>query len=136
MNDFCYIGCFFDPAEIKRNAWNQERGRLHRVVRHPHVTFSYRPDEVPFDLFGSEVAVRVIGYGKNDENEAFLVELLEMPEGLLPLAETIRVPHITISVSERGKAVNSNKLKFPPVQPFIIKGIFGGEDQKGVLHLD
>lgn len=88
---------------------------------------------VPTELFGTEVEVKVTGYGCNGKNEAVSVEFVNLPDELTDLAKNIRVPHITLSVAKDEEAVNSSFLTFEPVTPFSFKGVFGGMAENGKL---
>lgn len=134
MNTIKYIGCFFDQAIVKKHAEQQNDERLYRVIKHPHVTFAYEPRSIPYELFGLNITILVTGYGNDGENEAFGVEFKNLPEELSELAQLIENPHITISVSKNGKPVNSKNLKFDPIEPFCLQGVFGGEDLSQFLH--
>lgn len=129
-----YTGCFFDPKLLKKHLKNYDRYPLSRTITDPHVTFAYRPKKVPSELFGQTVTVRAIGYGSDGENEALLVEFENLPDPLQSYTEAIPVPHITLSISESGKAVNSCMLKFKPITPFVLAGVFGGMDMAGTVH--
>ena len=136
MSTINYIGCFLDKSVVGEYAEQQNSERLHRVIEHPHVTFEYKPKVIPYELFGLIVTVRVIGYGCDGENEAFKVEFENLSKELVPLAQLIEIPHITISVSENGEAVNSRNLNFIPIQPVYLQGVFGGKDCDGFVHTD
>ena len=137
MIDIEYIGCFFEVEDVKRIAEKCSPERLSRVIASPHVTFAYRPEHIPCELFGTPVSVRVVGYGRNEENEAFSVEFSFLPESLEALAQKIKIPHITVSVSKGGKPVNSNKLEFTRLEnSFILKGVFGGKGSDGFVYTD
>ena len=134
MEEMHYIGCFFAPEDVEAAMLTQPRQRLSRTILHPHVTFVYRPDTVPEALFGLPVTVKAVGYGNDGENEGLLVEFSDLPEDLAPLAARIPVPHITLSVSETGKPVNSRYLSFRSIDPFFLTGVFGGMDEAGAVR--
>lgn len=134
MEEIRYIGCFFTPEDVEAAMLTQPRQRLYRTIAHPHVTFAYRPESVPAELFGLSVTVKAVGCGNDGENEALLVEFAELPPALKPLADEIPVPHITLSVSEDGQPVNSRYLDFRPIAPFFLTGVFGGMDEADGLH--
>lgn len=130
-----YIGCFFAPEEVKKCLTDLERNVLDREISAPHVTFSYEPKSVPWEFFGEEVTVKAVGYGNDGENEALQVEFIKLPAGLNELTSEIAVPHITLSVSKRGRSVNSRWLEFKPITPFAMTGIFGAMDDEGAIHV-
>ncbi len=133
MNKIKYIGCFFEKELIEKSTELQKHERLFRIIENPHITFHYRPAIIPYELFGETVSVNVIGYGRNSENEAFEIEFTNLPESLTALAKRIKKPHITISVSKKGEAVNSGDLEFLPIPPFSIQGVFGGMTEDGIV---
>lgn len=131
-----YTGCFLGPELLQKCLKGYSRQTLSRKIANPHVTFAYHPETVPSELFGQTVTVRAIGYGCDGENEALLVEFDDLPEPLRLYAEAIAVPHITLSISESGKAVNSRMLNFNPITPFVLDGVFGGMDEAGTVHTE
>lgn len=129
-----YTGCFFAPESLKNSLENYTRQKLIKEIANPHVTFAYRPEEVPAMLFGQRVTIRAIGYGCDGENEALQVEFVNLPDGLKPYIGDTAIPHITLSLSETAKAVNSRCLDFKPIKPFLLVGVFGGMDEAGTVH--
>ena len=123
---FKYIGCFFDAGRLYETLEKYRTDPLLNTIARPHVTFEYMPEVVCRELFGKEVTVVVTGYGNNGKNEGVRVSLYSDDEGIKAMIEKIRVPHITLSVSEGAKAVNTADLEFYPVEPVSITGIFGG----------
>ena len=134
MSSFKYIGCFLDKCDVKKYAEQQSLERLDCVIEHPHVTFVYKPEMVPCELFGLNITIRVTSYGNNGENEAFGIVFENLPKELVGFVQLIEVPHITISVSENGESVNSRNLKFAPIKSFCLQGVFGGKDYNGFVH--
>lgn len=134
MNSFKYIGCFFDREQVMRLAEKQRPERLFRPIVYPHVTFAYRPAEVPTALFGRRVTLQVVGYACDGKNEAFAVAFDRLPPELMPLAGAIACPHITLSVAADAEPVDSGRLTFQPIAPFTLEGVFGGIDRAGRLH--
>ena len=134
MKKMKYIGCFLNKDELAERAALQRAEGLAKQIEHPHVTFFYHPETVPAAQFGKAVMLRVVGYGCDGENEAFSVIFEDLPKGLAELASAIERPHITLSVSETGKAVNSRDLTFRPITPFLLTGVFGGMDFDGTVH--
>ena len=131
-----YTGCFFELQLLQAHLERYDRNPLVCPISHPHVTFVYRPEEVPAMLFGQRVTVRAIGYGCDGENEALQVEFADLPDCLKPYTGDIAVPHITLSIAESAKAVNSRYLEFKPIVPFPLTGIFGGMDEAGTVHTE
>lgn len=130
-----YIGCFFDPAELEEKLQALERKPLFRAIPAPHITFVYRPEAIPAELFGLPVKVEAVGYGNDGENEALQVAFAELPEALRPLGDSIPVPHITLSVAENGESVNSGFLTFKPIVPFMLTATFGAMHDSGKIQV-
>ena len=81
------------------------------------------------ELFGSEVTVQVIGYGRSEEAEALRCEFLytgDHPE-LDDILRRVEIPHITISLGKGGRDRDSLSLAFRPIaDPFFITGKYQG----------
>ena len=130
-----YIGCFVPLERLEPVTRAIGGTRLARVVQNPHVTFQYAPEQVDESLFGEKVHIRVVGYGKDGENEGLKVEVSAQERRLEELIHRIPVPHITLSISVSGAAVNTRYLNFDPVAPVELIGVFGGWRWDGRLVL-
>lgn len=128
---FRYIGVFVSFTELHRAIRDIRTEPLACDIPSPHVTFAYRPQEVDQALFGIPVRIRVTGYGCDGHNEGLQVQLFPSDPVLQPLIDAIPVPHITISISEDGKAVNTRYLEFAPITPFELTGFSGGYTDQG-----
>ena len=122
---FNYVGIFI-PAEEVYAATENVGARLQKRIQHPHITFAYRPEEVDESLFGEEVTIRVFAYGSDAQNEGVKVDICTDNAKIQEAFGKIEVPHITLSISEDGKAVNTRFLDFKNIEPFTLKGRFGG----------
>lgn len=129
MVKYEYVGCFFDYEELSEKVKGIRQNPLECEKMKPHVTFEYAPSSVDTTLFGEEVFVTIIGYGNNGENEGVQVVLSCKNQQLKTIAQKIEVPHITLSVSSTGKAVNTKCLKFEKVEPLSIVGYYGGHTE-------
>lgn len=136
MESIKYVGLFFDRNDILENAAKQAPERLHRVITHPHVTFAYRPAQIPWEAIGKHITLQVVGYGCNGKNEAFKVAFDELPEELTALAEKIAAPHITISVAKNAEPVDSANLRFTPIENFPLTGTFGYMSMDNRTHFN
>ena len=130
MQKFEYVGCFFDYEELKGMTASVRKFPLEVEKTTPHITFEFGPETVDESLFGTEITVTVIGYGNNGENEGLKVTLTSDNDIINEMIKKIPVPHITLSVSENGKAVNTRYLDFTSIHPFTIKGYYGGFELK------
>ena len=127
MSKVIYTGAFVDSKELehKLEEYGVERTKLWRQIKDTHVTFQFRPADVDESLFGLPVDIRVIGYGVNTQNEGLLVEVTCANETVQKLCDKVEVPHITLSVSEDGKPVNTRYVGFAPIKtPFTIRGVY------------
>lgn len=136
-----YLALFVDKECLERVTDHLDRssGKANKkVIEAPHVTLMYRPleREVPRELFGKDFTLVIDGYGYNEENEAFRVRLqpdvgaadfdLEACDAVQKMLDGRDVqPHITLSVADGGKAVNSKNLRFDPIEPISIGCVFG-----------
>ncbi len=125
-HQFCYTGCFFDPDDLEKRLSYISRRPLSRSILVPHVTVQFRPECVDDSLFGLEVRVRIKGYGRDENNEGVLVELSAQNPQLMEHLQAIAVPHITLSISNIGKPVNTRNLHFEAVQEVELTGKYGG----------
>ena len=105
-------------------------GELERVVVFKHVTYGFKT-EYPMWVHGKPADVKIIGYGNDGQNEAYLVKLPKWTEDIYRGSS---IKHITLSVSRNGKPIDSCHLEFKPIEPFIVEGVFGYFD--GQVHLD
>ena len=124
MEKFNYIGVFF--SKETDNILRKRGNKFSRPTKNLHVTVKYRPEDVPVELFGSEVAVQITGYGYSNENEGLSCKLVSENSALQKLLDAIEVPHITLSISEDGRAVNTRYVDFSEPLSFVCKGRFGG----------
>lgn len=126
QNQIKYIGCFFSRQELYEKLLQKGVPQLETAILHPHVTFQYHPQTVNFDLFGKEVTVKVTGYGNDGKNEGVSVELFSEDPVLSSMIAAIQTPHITLSVAKGCEPFDTRLLRFTPIEPFFLKGIFGG----------
>ena len=126
MQKYEYVGCFFDYNELSEIVKDIRQNILENEKTTPHVTFEYNPSSVDTTLFGEKIIVSIIGYGNDGVNEGVRVTLSCDNEKINNMIEKIAVPHITLSVSANGKAVNTRFLSFKPIDALCIIGYFGG----------
>ena len=139
-----YEGLFFDD-EYEKLIFSLEGKHLGIVNDKLHCTFKYRPteDEIFNDIAGEDFELCIVGYGNDGQNSAFKVILpLELQKYYINYDDedgTLKVPHITVSLSEGAKAKDSKDLSFKDLKkPVKIKGRFGyfikEEDKKFVSY--
>ncbi len=120
VKNIIYLGIFF-PNEEKLITGKE----LEKVIPNKHITLAFRPKEIPEGIIGKPVKVKVVGYACDGNNEGFQSEVVTEDKDILNLLKEVRVPHITTSVSNSGKPVDTWKLNFQPIEPFCIDGIVG-----------
>ena len=124
----------FDGTRIKTEPFRYSS--LNNPICYPHVTVAYKPEVTHEELYGTEISIIVKGYGNDGINEGYLVEFVpyfattkgDKFSKLCELLSNIEIPHITISISDEGKPVNTSKLKFeklPMDKQFVLDGEFG-----------
>lgn len=127
-----YEGIFFE-ADTVELIHSLEIEKLAKVNDEIHCTFKYHPneEEVFNDIVGKSFEVFLIGYGNDGMNSGFQISL---PDELMPYyinydeqnPDVLKVPHITASLSEGAKALNTKNLDFKPLEiPIRIVGKFG-----------
>lgn len=128
-----YTGWFIKQEELQKALQGKNFRSLARPVEHPHVTLAFRPRNPDLSLLGSAAVIRATGYGNDGINEGLLVEVNSAEKSLAEQLKKVPVCHITLSVAEGGKPVDTAKLQFEPVEPFEIKGIFGAFTDQGKI---
>ena len=132
---YIYTGVFFYQEELQNAIDKITKTRLYRVIDNPHITFAFRPSRIDPVLFGKKATFNIVGYACDENNQGVSVclhvtESSELAKEFLAISN----PHITISVSEIGKPVNTGKLDFIPlnrinseiVGNLEITGTYGG----------
>lgn len=121
-----YIGCFVDKGELDETISYIPRNKLPKEIEDTHITFMYKPRRVDESLFGTPIKVTIIKYGCDKDNEGLLVKLSSEDPRINEMISHIPKPHITLSVSDTGRAVNTRYLDFTDIPETCITGRFGG----------
>lgn len=130
MKKVIYAGVFIPASEVNKLE-SASSEKLAKDIKNPHITLEFGSQAtIPDDLMGKEVVIRVVGEGSTGDNQGFEVEV---PEELKDLYKGASVPHITFSISEQGKAVNTKDVPFKEIEPFEIVGRVGYYTDKGVV---
>lgn len=109
-------------------------GLLEHQVEKQHVTTAFRPETAHAALYGQKATFRVVGYGNNGINEGFLVKLESCDSDTLRnLISKVKVPHITLSVSDGGRPVDTARLTFESVDGPLVETVFGGFMEGGEI---
>lgn len=85
-----YFGLFIEQQDLPTSS-------LAQVVEHPHVTFAFRPDEVPAHLIGKMFDLSIVSEGNDGINEGLGVRI---PDELKEYYRGASIPHITLSIAE------------------------------------
>lgn len=126
MAKMIYWGLFF-PTTTTDNS-------LSNVVKFQHITFGFKV-KPPVGLngrWGRIAETTIIGYGNDGENEGYKIEL----HGWKKFYRSNATPHITISVSENGKPVNTGKIKFDKCEEIDYTGRWGWFGSDGKVHFE
>ncbi len=154
-NVIIYTGFFVDQEELLEH---NKHETLDRVIKDPHVTIEFRPNSLPLisgivDNLdpgepGSEAIIKAVGYANDGKNQGYLVDIqtentpvenyikqktVTMENGESRPAQA----HITVSVSEDGKPVDTEKLNFEPLpeeEQFELTGRLGIFSKDGIIY--
>lgn len=128
-----YVGYFLEPDQLSAlldGLDSQGFGgrRLRREIGCPHVTLGYMPQDAHEDLFGETRSMTVVGYGNDGRNEGVEIVLgNDANDTLIELGRSVPLPHVTLSVSEDGRPVDTRDIEFQPLdEPIELTGRFGG----------
>ena len=117
MNNIKYIGIFFDSNDLPK-------GTLYKDITQKHITLRYKPtiDNISIynSLLGAEVECSLIGYGNDGANEGLFVTL----DNTIPYMGADR-PHITLSIADGAKAVNTAFVPMTEQRIGTLKGRLG-----------
>lgn len=133
MTKVIYKGFFIDEPSAMLLKEFEGSNRLIKDIPNQHVTFAFRPEELfPLAIMGKSFTLLIVGYGNNGENSGFKVAL---PEELIPYYRGADTIHITTSLSETGKAMNTRHLDFTAITPFEVTGQLGYYTGKEILFV-
>ncbi len=120
-----YCGLFVDAEEL----YEMFPPKLARRIEFPHVTTKFRPGgpDLHEDWLGREFELVVDGYGIDQDNEGLRVAEIDA-------FKTITKPHITLSVSENGKPVETVNLDFKDCARRTIMARFGWYCADGTVY--
>lgn len=133
-----YYGVFFDKENLGDKAndlLGDSREELDTVINNPHITFAFGQEMTDNykELLGKDLEVNIIGYGNDGKNEGFEVSLNNKEEF------KNKVPHITISIADGAKAVDTGKLEFDKLdtsKDTTLKGKYGWFGSDGKVHFE
>ena len=139
-----YEGIFFDEEE-ENLIFSLEKKHLGLVNDKLHCTFKYHPTEKELfnNLVGEYFDIYLVGYGNDNRNSAFMITLPEELKEYYINYDTdnrLKVPHITVSLSEGASANDSKDLDFKALdKPVKVRGRFGyyiKEDDKEYVSFE
>lgn len=126
-----YEGLFFEGESLEL-IHSLDSKKLEKANDDIHCTFRYHPsnEEIFNEIVGLTFEVSLIAYGNDGNNSGFLVSL---PDELLPFyinyeddQKTLRIPHITASISPDSEPSKTKDLDFKALPvPYKVKGRFG-----------
>lgn len=128
---YIYTACFLSLKQLYEVGDHYGLVHLEQIIQNPHMTVEFSPHTVDESLFGEQVKITIVGYGKDTRNEGFKVVAHADNAKLQQMIERILVPHITISISCSGKPVDTKLLNFDPIKPTTLFGIYGAYNQLG-----
>ena len=136
MKNVIYTGIFFNKTVGENTILNSVV--LEKGIEYPHVTFKFRPSESELKKFvtiaGEVSTVACTAYGIDNDNEGYLVDIVNASFKMKEAFYKIEVPHITTGLGTNGKAVNTRFLEFKPIDPpILLAGRFGFFTDKGVV---
>ena len=86
------------------------------------------------EQLGTGARIIAEGYGNDGKNEGLLVRIEADDPVIQEACDKLKVPHITLSVSEGAKPQDTDKLDFKPLdKPFEIKGEYGLFSQGDII---
>ena len=125
-----YEGLFIDSEELEK-LFKNEGTFLGNRNDLPHITFLYKPDgkHLIEDVIGKSITCYLTAYGCDGDNSAFQVSLPDDYNDLYLNKDEngdVIEPHITVSLSDNGKAINSRYLTYVKLkEPIPVNGTFG-----------
>lgn len=154
MKFISYQGIFFE-GDSAQKLLEFQKEKLPKVVANLHCTFKFKPTRKEtqdfFEALGNrEISLKVVGYASDGKNSGFEVELPKDLKNVYlnrqkidldgEIIERVTPPHITVSMSEDGKAVNTGFLEFEKLEnPFYISGkagVFAIDKDKGYSRVE
>lgn len=135
MRQYHFVGFFPDPEELWSKTDSIRSSRLANTITNPHITTEFQPKYVDESLFGEKVQITITGYGCDNKNEGLEVYTESQNPKIEEMILHIPVPHITLSLADDARAVNTRYLTFHPVTRMIVHGVYGGVTEEGDIYL-
>lgn len=139
MEKALYTGIFVDHGTLldmlyDNNPTVVNLGRLEKTVPDNYISVAFRSDAEGLEKFyGKKVTLKIVGYGRDDNNEGLKAEIYPTDdEDLNLILRGVADPVIPLSTSSKGLIKNTKTLRFWSLfNPFFIDGVFAGVDSKG-----
>ena len=135
MKQYHFVGFFPNPQELWAKTDSIRSFRLANTIMNPHITTEFQPLSVDETLFGETVQITITGYGCDGKNEGLKVHIESQIPKMKEMIHNIPVPHITLSIADDAKSVNTRYLTFHPAKGVTFHGIYGGVTENGELIL-
>lgn len=136
-----YQAIFINPEDIAKLVERQGE-KLPKEVKDMHCTFKYQPSESEIkkfsELLGKDLTLKVVGYCSDGKNSGYEIELSPEQDEFYTNVHSVNngksvptmektTPHITVSMEDGAKAVDTGMLPFSQegFEPFIIHGKAG-----------
>lgn len=118
-----YEGIFFDDknSNILRSL---DYNKLNNKIKNLHITFKFAPsnEEIFNEIVGKTFTIEITGYGNDGQNAGLQVNL---PDELIEYYINDNTPHITTTLSDSSKTINTHKLKYNKfTYPIKVQGKF------------
>lgn len=98
-----------------------------------HVTLAFKPTkeqcEELANYIGKQTEVKIVSYGNDGQNEGVGVEI----DNSIPYFGA-QQKHITLSIANGAKAVNTANLTMEKIEPFSVSGRIGYVDFSGIVY--
>lgn len=136
-----YQAIFINPEDVAKLIERQGE-KLPKEIKYMHCTFKYQPSEAEIkkfsELLGKDITLKVVGYCSDGKNSGYEIELSPEQEETYTNVHSVNngkpvptvertTPHITVSMEDGAKAVDTGMLPFSreKFEPFIIHGRAG-----------
>lgn len=136
-----YQAIFINPEDIAKLI-ERQGDKLPKEVKDIHCTFKFQPSEEEIkkfsELLGKDIELKVVGYCSNGKNSGYEIELSPEQDRVYTNVHSVdkgkvvptiekTTPHITVSMKEGAKAVDTGMLPFSKegFEPFVVHGKAG-----------
>ncbi|MNB72127.1 hypothetical protein D3C81_519810 [compost metagenome] len=126
-----YTGIFFNEKTYNEMKKQSSTKVLNKRIENPHVTLEFKPKNLlPSELVGQEIDVFIVGEGNDGMNHGYEVVI---PETLREYYHGSEKVHVTMSIDQNGKPVNTGSIEFKKRNSFVVTGRIGYFTKEGVV---